>query len=114
MKCIADNCSFFGSEVNNGFCSQCYKIHNVSIVDKKEDIVKIVNNTGKNTKCNFIGCVRKLKKLSLEASEPCVCSNYYCSEHRSEHHCTFDYSKSNKTRLESKVVNARFSKVEKI
>ncbi len=120
MKCKVDSCSFFGTEATNGYCSTCYKIHGVvsGTADKElhESKPKVVNNSERTSRCNHIGCSRKLKKFSLEASEPCVCGNYYCADHRypENHYCTYNYKKEHKDHLSSSVVDARFSKVDKI
>ena len=52
-------------------------------------------------KCN--SCEKKLK-LTEEIVGKCKCNNIFCSKHREEHNCSFDYKKENAENLTKTVL----------
>lgn len=114
QKCIVRDCTFFGNPDRKGYCSKCFQIMHI-----EEDVVLAPvahSEIQRNKNCNHVGCRKKLKMTSFEANTPCVCKNYYCSDHRvpDVHACTFDYKMANKTYLTKTNEKIEFAKVAKI
>ncbi len=112
MNCVNKDCMYFGNSSQNGYCSSCYKLDCVKETGIEPKIEKII----RNQKCNLIGCNRRLKKLSFESTEPCICHNYYCNDHKTpeNHACTYNFQKKQKNRLLKTLADANYPKLDKI
>jgi hypothetical protein len=65
---------------------------------------------GKSNRC-FV-CRKKLGLLFFTCK--CDENKMYCSNHRLDHNCNFDYKKMEKDKLEKNIKDANFIKVDKI
>ena len=75
------------------------------ISEKSENVKKEQNYINRCLNCN--------KKIQLIPFE-CKCGNIYCSKHRFDHNCSFDYKKYNQEKLKNKLVRIESQKIEKI
>lgn len=54
-------------------------------------------------------CNRKIKKMYKTTCE-CRCGKHFCSIHKFDHKCSFDYKTFNKNTLENKLVKIENNK----
>lgn len=84
---------------------------NNKFINKKEVKKKSKKRKKKEPKrCQLDTCNCKLGFVKIQ----CRCGDYFCSKHRQNHNCTYDYkknSKANKTLIDG---NSKFKKLEKI
>ena len=68
--------------------------------DKSQSVKEAIKEAIKEAKpvrCSFPQCNKKLKLYETELI--CKCSSFFCSIHRNNHNCTFDYKKEWREKL---------------
>ena len=116
-KCATPNCMFYG---NPKFCSKCF-VSTSEISTSVETSPSVETSDSKSSDlskkyCSQIGCKKRLKINSFEANNACVCSNYYCLDHKQPdvHACSFNYKVTNKAYLAAANKKIEFVKVSEI
>lgn len=96
VLCI-NNCGFYGSSSNKGYCSSCYKKLNIPeenkpVEEKKEKIIETPEVEPDIKQKDFTHCWKCNKRVGL-LGFACKCKYIFCAEHRysEKHDCTFDY-----------------------
>jgi len=73
----------------------------------------IINKMTDNNDQQLSQCFECKKKLGLLPFQ-CKCKNIYCSKHRLDHKCTFDYKQFKRDQLEKEMVKVTSEKLIKI
>ena len=97
--------------------------NDISLNLQKDDIKLEDNKTLKKNKkkrklkipkipkrCQFGECKKKLDLVKIQ----CKCDLYFCSKHRLNHNCTYDYKKNSKINQQLLEGDSNFKKLEKI
>ena len=64
-------------------------------------------------RCKYDGCKKKIPSVLKEINR-CRCGKLYCSKHRLDHQCTFDYHAHYKETLKKELIKVVPEKVLKV
>lgn len=84
---------------------------NLELVNKKKKKKQSKKRKKKEPKkCQLDTCNCKLGFVKIQ----CRCGDYFCSKHRQNHNCTYDYKKNSKINQILIDGNSNFNKLDKI
>lgn len=70
-----------------------------------------MSSSSSSSSGNSCRCTLCARKVAIALRIACKCGNVYCTAHRIDHDCAFNYFEENKAKLESTITKVVVSKV---